>query len=220
MDKDCKCNKCVDCGTKKCGTPCGCAEPVFSIEAQSDDPTVLRFNVNGKSVWYDFDSLVKDGQTCTALSVDAVNRTLNYNGECGENVISASELGGMLHLADIGDVNANSIDDYGILNYRKNADCGEGCEGINNGWTATNPIEVGRSALDYILGTDANGAMMSLMPPTDASSFSYLAWGAQGKAGWRKISQVAAAPQDSDGKVYRLYLDPNSGEIVAVKGNA
>ena len=56
----CECNKC-----DKCKEPCGCAEPVFSIEALADDPATLRFNVNGKSVWYDFEPVTKAGETCT-----------------------------------------------------------------------------------------------------------------------------------------------------------
>lgn len=185
-----------------------------------DDPTVLRFNVNGKSVWYDFDSVVKAGETCTTLNVDAVNRTLNYHGECSDQTISAQELGSILHLADIGDVNANSITDNGILNYRKDADCGEGCGGIGDGWQSTNPIDVGATALDYVLGADADGKMMSLMPPTDTARFSYLAWRAQDKAGWTTPTVVSTPPVDSDNKRYRLWLDPNTGAIVATKEDA
>lgn len=212
---NCNCNKCVECrGKKKCPSPCGCGEPVFSIEAQSDDPTVLRFNVNGKSVWYDFDSLVKAGETCTTLSTDAVARTLNYHGECQDNVISAHDLGAILHLADIGDVNIESLDDYGILNYRKDANCGEGCEGIANGWVASNPVKEAGSSLDYILGSNAEGKMVSLMPPTDTSTFSYLAWAAQGKAKWVKPRNITSVSDN----YAPLYLDKTTGEIVVLGG--
>lgn len=218
---DCNCNKpCVSCRKdKKCPSPCGCAEPVFSIEAMPDDPTTLRFNINGKSVWYDFEPVVKDGETCTTLNVNTTNRTLDYHGECGDQSIHARELGSILHLADIGDVNGNTIEDNGILNYRKDADCGEGCEGINNGWVSTNPVDVATTSLDYILGSDSDGKMTSLLPPTDTNKFSYLAWAAQNKAMWKTPTEVATAPVDGNGKVHRLYLDPNTGEIVVVKEN-
>lgn len=218
---DCNCNKpCVSCRKdKKCPSPCGCAEPVFSIEAMPDDPTTLRFNINGKSVWYDFEPVIKDGETCTTLNVNTTDRTLEYNGECSEQVIHARELGSILHLADLGDVDASTINDNGILNYRKDADCGEGCEGIANGWVSTNPVEVGGSSLEYILGADADGKMISLMPPTDTTTFSYLAWGAQDKAKWVKPTIAASAPVDSDGKVWKPYVDPNTYEIVIVKEN-
>lgn len=214
------CNNCNNHCKKDCGNPCGCAEPVFSIEAMPDDPTVLRFNVNGKSVWYDFDSVVKAGETCTTLNIDAVNRTLNYHGECSDQTISAKELGSILHLGDLGDVDADSITDNGILNYRKTGDCPEGCDGTGDGWVSSNPIEIGATSLDYILGSDADGKMTSLMPPTDTTTFSYLAWAAQNKAKWVKPTIVSSAPVDGDGKVWRLYVDPNTYEIVIVKGNA
>lgn len=214
MSCDDKCNPC-----KK--VSCGCAEPVFSVEPMESDPTTYRFNVNGKSVWADFEPAVKAGETCTTLSIDAVNRTLNYHGECSDQSISAKELGSVLHLGDLGDVDESSIKDNGILNYRRSADCGEGCESeAGDGWVSSSPIEIGGTSLDYILGSDADGKMTSLMPPTDTATFSYLAWRAQDKAGWVKPTVVSTPPTDSDGKVWRLYVDPNTYEIVIVKGNA
>ena len=208
------CNK----NCKPCN-PCGCAEPIFSIEALDTDPTTLRFNVNGKSVWYDFEPVVKAGETCTTLNIDAVNRTLNYHGECSDQTISAKELGSILHLGELGDVDAGSITDNGILNYRKSGECPEGCESETDGWKSTNAVDVATTSLDYILGTDADGKMISLMPPTDTSTFSYLAWRAQDKAGWVKPT-VVATPPVKDGKVAQLYLDENTGEIVVVRKDA
>lgn len=207
-------NDCNSC--KKCPGPCGCAEPVFSIEAMPDDPTTLRFNVNGKSVWYDFSPVIKAGETCTALNTNTLNRTLDYNGECGNQTIPARELGSILHLGDLGDVDAETITDNGILNYRKSGECPEGCEGKADGWKSSNPIEIGQTTLDYVLGSDADGRLTSLMPPTEVSTFSYLAWSAQDKAKWVKPTQVASIPDDGTYK-YPLYLDPNSGEIVVVQ---
>lgn len=215
------CNNCGYCGQcqekKKCANPCSCAEPVFSIEAMPDDPTTLRFNVNGKSVWYDFEPVIKSGETCTAINVDVVNRLLNYHGECADQTITARELGSILHLADIGDVNADSIEDNGILNYRKDTNCGEGCEGPGDGWQSTNPITVGGDSLDYILGSDEKGVMKSLMPPSDASTFSYLAWRGAQEAGWTKPVEFANYPVDADNKKYVLCLDPSTGQIGYVK---
>lgn len=218
---NCNCGQCIQCRKKKeCRPACSCVEPVFSVEAMPDDPTILRFNVSGKSVWYDFEPVVKAGETCTTLNVNSVGRTLDYHGECGDNTIAARELGSILHLADIGDVNADSITDNGILNYRKDADCGEGCDGPGDGWQSTNPVDVGATSLDYILGSDADGKMTSLMPPTDTTKFSYLAWRAQDKAGWTAPTIVSTPPVDSDNKRYRLWLDPNTGAIVATKEDA
>lgn len=206
---------CCNCNNK-CKEPCGCAEPVFSVEAMPDDPDTLRFNVNGKSIWYDFEPVVKTGETCTTINIDIVGRTFNYHGECGDQTISAKELGSIIHLGDLGDVDANTITDNGILNYRKTGDCPEGCDGTGNGWVSSNPIEIGGESLDYILGSDADGKMKSLMPPTDTTKFAYLAWAAQDKAVWKRPTQVASIPNDGTYE-YPLYLDPATGEIVAYK---
>ena len=202
------CDKC-----NKCKEPCGCAEPVFSVTAMPDDPNTLRFNVNGKSVWYDFEPVTKAGETCTTVNIDAVSRTFNYHGECSDQTISAKELGSILHLGDLGDVKENTIADNGILNYRKTGDCGEGCEGDEDGWVASNPIEIGEESLEYILGSDSDGKMRSLMPPTDTTTFSYLAWAAQDKIKWVKPTTISSASED----YAPLYIDKNTGEIVMVE---
>ena len=144
---------------------------------------------------------------------------MEYHGECSEQTISAKELGSILHLGDLGDVDETTITDNGILNYRKTGDCGEGCEGIGDGWVSSSPIDVASTSLDYILGSDADGKMKSLMPPTDTTTFSYLAWAAQNKAKWVKPTVVSTAPVDSDGKAWRVYVDPNTYEFVIKKEN-
>lgn len=208
---------CNNYNQNQCEPPCGCAEPTFSIEALSTDPTTLRFNVGGKSVWYDFEPVVKAAETDTTLTADITNRLLNYHGEGSDHTITATELGSILHLADIGDVDSTTITDNGILNYRKDGDCGEGCEGVSNGWVSSNPVEVAGTSLNYILGSDANGKMISLMPPTDTTTFSILTWAGQDKAVWKKPTIASTAPVDSDGKVWRLYVDPSTYELVLVK---
>lgn len=207
-----KCNDCNSCKKEICS----CAEPVFDIEALDTDPTTLRFNVNGKSVWRDFEPVVKAGETCTTLNTDAVNRTLNYHGECSDQTISAKELGSILHLGDLGDVDANSITDNGILNYRVSTECPEGCESESSGWRSDNPIDLGTTSLDYILGSDANGALASLMPPTDTTKFNYLAWAGANKVKYVTPTVVASIPNDGTYE-YPVYMDPATGELVVYR---
>jgi hypothetical protein len=190
----------------------------LSIEADSNNPTNLRFNINGRSVWYDFDSVVKAGQSCTTLSADTVSRNLVYNAECQNINIPARELGGILHLADIGDVDATTIKDNAILVYKKDANCSENCDG-KNGWIGLDPSEAGDTSLDYVMGADDKGEVKSLMPPANSNQFYYMAWAAQDKASWSQPRIAASAPVDGDGKVWRLYMDPTSHEILVVKEN-
>lgn len=214
------CGHCQPCGCKnKCEKPCGCPESILSIEADSTNPTNLRFNLGGRSVWYDFDSVVKAGQTCTTLLADTVSRNLVYNAECQNINISASELGGILHLADIGDVDATTIKDNAILVYKKDANCSENCDG-KNGWIGLDPSEAGDTSLDYVMGSDRDGGVKSLMPPANSNQFYYMAWAAQDKASWSQPKIVASAPVDSDNKKWRVYMDPTTKELVVVKEDA
>ena len=214
------CGHCGSCGCEKkcCEKPCGCPESILSIEADSTNPTNLRFNLGGRSVWYDFDSVVKAGETCTTLYADLTARNLVYNAECQTINISANSLGGILHLADIGDVDATTIKDNAILVYKKDADCSENCDG-KNGWIGLDPSEAGDSSLDYIMGSDGDGEAKSLMPPANSSQFYYLTWAGQGKASWKQPTIAASAPVDSDGKKWAVYMDPNTHELVVVKEN-
>lgn len=207
------CNKCQD----RCKKPCGCAEPVFSIAAIPDDPSVIGFNVNGKTVWYDFSPLAKYAETATTVNVDSVRRTLNHYGEKSTQTITAAELGSILHLADLGDVNANKIDNYGIPVFLRDDTCGEGCEGTSNSWVAENPVKAGAENMTYVMGTDADGKLQTLVPPTDANKVHYVAWNAQNKVSYVTPTVVSTPPRNTDNTVTRLYLDESTGEIVAVR---
>ena len=204
---------------KKCPRPCGCPESILSIEADSTDPAYLRFNLGGRSVWYDFTPVVKAAETCTHISTDVPGRALIYDAECGRQTISARDLGKIFHLGDFGDVDVTSIDDNAILVYRKDAECGENCDG-KTGWVGVNPVEEGDTSLEYILGTDSDGKMKSLLPPPSKSKHNYLTWAGGDKAVWKQIRMATTPPTDSSGKKYALYLDPETREIVFVMEDA
>lgn len=215
---------CGHCGTcqpkcgceKKCPTPCGCPEQILSIEADTTRPAYLRFNLGGRSVWYDFTSVVKSAETCTTLKPNITARTLVYDSECGRNTLTAQEVGSILHLADIGDVDATSIKDNALLVYRKDADCGEDCEG-KNGWVGLDPSEDPKENLSYLLAGDENGRVESLQVPEETNRFSYLAWQAGDKIKWHTPTVVADLPTDSGGNAWRVYMDPNNGELIIYK---
>ena len=219
------CGHCGECQPKcgcenKCPKRCGCPESILSIEADSADPAYLRFNLGGRSVWYDFGPVVKAAETCTHISTDLTSRSLIYDAECGRETISARQLGSILHLADIGDVDASTIKDNAVLVYRKDADCGENCDG-KNGWIGIDLTEEGDDELDYIMGSDEDGKVKSLMPPAGSNKTHYLTWQANGKAQWAMIKPAISAPVNpSTGKVLRVYLDPVTNELVYVEEDA
>ena len=215
------CGHCGQCqpgcgGKKKCPTPCGCPEQILSIEADTTRPAYLRFNLGGRSVWHDFTSVVKGAETCTTLKPNITARTLIYDAECGRQTISASELGSILHLADIGDVDATTIKDNAILVYKKDADCGENCEG-KNGWVGMDPSEEAGTSLDYVMGSDANGRVSSLQPPANSNQFYQLTWAAGDKVKWQQPTKVSVIPRDGNNKAWRLYVDPSNYSLVIVE---
>lgn len=218
------CGGCGQCGQcqpkcgceKKCPKPCGCPESILSIEAETTRPAYLRFNLGGRSVWYDFTSVVKAAETCTKLKTDIPSRSLIYDAECGRQTITASEIGSILHLSDIGDVDTSKIKDNAILVYRKNSRCGENCEGAT-GWVGLDLSEAGNDSLRYIMGSNQDGEVMSLRPPANSNQHYMLEWDGKEMARWKQPKEVSSVPKDADGYSYRLYLDPNTREIVFVK---
>ena len=217
----CGCGQCQPkCGCdNKCPKQCGCPESILSIEAETTNPANIRFNLGGRSVWYDFSSAVKASETCTNIIPDSVNHSLNFYGECQNHTISSSELGAIFRLSDIGDVDTSTLKDNAILVYKKDANCGENCDG-KNGWIGIDPSEEGKTSLDYIMGSDSDGEVQSLMPPVNSNQFSYLTWAGKDKAIWKQPTIAASAPVDSDGKKWRVYMDPSTRELVIVKENS
>lgn len=215
------CGHCGQCQPKcgcenKCPKPCGCPEQILSIEADTTRPAYLRFNLGGRSVWYDFTSVVKGAETCTTLKPNITARTLIYDAECGRQTISAPELGSILHLADIGDVDATTIKDNAILVYKKDANCGENCEG-KNGWVGMDPSEEAGESLDYVMGSDANGRVGSLQPPANSNQYYQLTWAGGDKVKWHQPAEVSVIPRDSENKAWRVYMDPTTRELVIVR---
>lgn len=212
------CNDCDPCKPKCCPEPCGCPTQIMGIDQVHDDtPAWLRFNFGGKSVDYDFTSVVKAAETDTSLRLDVANRGLVYNAERHIDSFSASELGSILHIADIGDVDITGVTDNSLFVYQKNSDCGEGCEGIDNSWVAWNSNEHLDESLATVMGFDADGAPRALNHPDNTTQYYQLSWAGANKVAWTQPVVVATAPVDSDNKKWALYLDPETKQIVVVK---
>ena len=216
-----KCRSCGDpckkCGCDPCGCDGGCPPPAFGIERKADEAGVVKYSVNGTTTYFDHTNLVKDLETDTSISVDEIERVLNYIAEKHEDSISAKELGAILHLSDLGDVDLDNAKNNSMLYYNNDVDCGEGCQATSAGWTAFNATDDATDALDYVMGYDADGKPETLDKPLHTNEYYQLTWRAGDKAGWEQPPVVATAPVDSDGYAYRLYLDPTTHQIVVVK---
>ena len=199
-----KCKSCDKCGCN----PCGDSKPVLSVDEVPESISMLKFNVNGASTWYDYNNLVYQTQTDTVLSADAVNRVLKYMAERHIDTISAKELGAILHIADLGDVDIKTASNNSVLVYQKDSNCGEGCEGINNSWIAWNALEHGADSVQTFMGFDSQGIPTSLQTPSNASQYYMLGWNAGGKLSYSKPVQFSNTTNKAP-----LYVDKTTGQI-------
>lgn len=202
---NCNCNTC----STPCEKPkCGCKKPTLEIDEVPESVSALRFNFNGVSVWYDYDNLVYQTQTDTILSADAANRVLKYMAERHIDTISAKELGAVLHIADLGDVDITGISNNALFVYQKDSNCAEGCEGINNSWIAWNSESYPTTSLQTVMGFDATGNPLALSPPANTNQYYMLGWNAGNKLSYVKPVQfndiTNAAP---------LYVNKTTGQI-------
>lgn len=211
------CNKCNPCRKKCCPEPCGCPTQILSISTVHDDtPAWLRFNLGGKSIDYDFTSVVKAAETDTSMSLDIANRNFIYNAERHKDSFSASELGSILHIADIGDVDISGVTDNSLFVYQKNSDCGEGCKGIDNSWVAWNSQDNNNlvDQVDTIMGFTSEGKPKTLNHPDNIGQFYQLSWnGETRKAMWLQPVEKTIATGDT---LKLLVEEPESKQTMYI----
>lgn len=119
--------------------PCGCnrCEPARyscgfgDIQVDPFDPSTWLINNGGKINRVK----VPKNETCTDLSVDFSTATLIYNGECGKNIITGRQLGEIINLDDLRDVEVPNADSCDILVYNPGCtDCGDACKPKTAAW--------------------------------------------------------------------------------------
>lgn len=218
-----KCNRqkssCSSCGNRchKCDQPCACPAPFLGIEQLPDNLSVLRFNIDGKRADYDFTNLIYQTQTDTTLIADVINRLLTYSAERHTDTITAQELGSILHLADIGDVDTNGASTGSFLTYQRGTNCAEGCVGLRDSWKVWSALDEQISSATYPFVFDADGAAHVLQRPANPNQYYQLGWNAQNQVSYSQVQTVASAPINTNGKKLALYLDPNTKQIIAVE---
>lgn len=194
MTNCCNPNPCCD--KPKCGNPCGCPNKVLSIETLTDRPGFVRFNLDGGSVLYDFSDVVAETETDTFLRVDPKARVLRYLAEGHINNIPARQLGSILHIADIGDVNPGKVTDNSLFIYQKNSECGTGCDGIQNQWVAWNANDHVENNIHTVMGFDKDGVPKALDTPQHSDQYYSLMWRGANKAGYTQPAEVSVPSTD------------------------
>ena len=119
------CNSCNQdpCSCKRCEPArysCG-----FDIQVDPFDSSTWLINNCGKIERIK----VPRNETCTNLSADFSTSTLIYNGECGQNIITGKQIGELINLDDLRDVEVPTADSCDLLVFDPGCtDCGEGCK--------------------------------------------------------------------------------------------
>lgn len=201
----------------RCGTSCDCPAPYLGIEQLADNISVLRFNIGGKRADYDFYNLIYQNQTDTSIRADMLKRALVYMAERHMDSISAQELGGLLHLADISDVDSTGAENGSMLVYHKDSNCGEGCVGTGDKWGIWNALDHQVTSASYIMVFDEEGQPKTLSQPSNPDRYYQLGWNSYNQLSYNEIPIIDYIPKDIDGKQIALYLDPDNGQIIGVR---
>ena len=215
---ECEYKTCSDPCEKQCGCkdPCGCPLRVLGIEAITDKPGLVKFNLDGGTVFFDFGDIVKETETDTFLRVDSTARLLKYLAEGHTNNITAKQLGSILHLADIGDINVDEVTQNSLLAYQKNSDCGQSCGSNKNTWVAWNADEHLANASKSVMVFDDDGAPKALDTPVHTDQYYLAGWRAGGKFGYTQPVEVSVPTTDSNGKTKLLFENPTTHQLEAL----
>ena len=208
-------NCCDPCAKPKCcGDPCGCPLRTLSVDTVTDMPGYVKYNLDGKTVSFDHKPVTQTTETKTAISVDLVNRVLKYLSESGAQTITASELGSLLRLGDLGDVATAGATNNALLTYRKNSECSTGCDtSMPNQWVAYDSLENIEDSAKYLLSFDENGAPKTLGTPATTSEYYYLGWNGPNMVQWTQPVEVATPSADDDGYSYIPFVSPRTKQL-------
>ena len=115
-DNPCSCNEC-----RPARYSCG-----FDVQVDPYDASTWLVTMNGCLHRV---KIPKISETCTHLSTDFSGANLIYNGECGQDIISGHQLGELINLNDLRDVDVEDADSCDIMVFDPGCtDCGNGCK--------------------------------------------------------------------------------------------
>ena len=171
----------------------------------------------GKAVKFDSSEVVKAGETDTTFLVDSIRRVLKFMAERHVDSISASTLGQILHLSDIGDVKTLGAKENALFVYQKGEACGAGCKTVGDSWTTWNALDHQTNTLQTAMGFDKEGKPQALSAPQNKDQVFLLGWNKDKGVSYLRPVKVSSAPRNGNNKKLALYLDEKDGSIVAVE---
>lgn len=230
-----KCNKCNQpqdcCSCKKkscggCGGCGGCCAPAaydcnFAINVSPYDPDTWLFTMCGAT-----HRVKVPGHKCkdTTLSADYSTSTLVYDAEYHQDIIKGDQLGDVINLDDLRNVDIDKGLDghcYELI-YRKWAECGEGCRSAADKWENFNINTDGalRNGIKYVRGANEFGCPVYLDVPPRTGEYWWGMWrpvdGGNGlEFGYIQPEKRDQLPTDENGNAMVLSQDANGKPIYA-----
>jgi hypothetical protein len=185
---------------------CNEPKPVFKVETLASNHSVMVFTTNGLRTEYDMTEVTHAAETKTSVEVDSDNRDFVYNAEDKTYKISASTLASIIHLAEIGDVNTEGVEDGSLLVY----------DGDNASWKIWAASQHTTQNVGVLIGANADNDPVVLSAPGIPNQYYQLGWNGGNKISYYQPQVVPTAPVDSNNKKYPVYMDPTSKQLVVV----
>lgn len=222
------CEQCNPCNN--CGAQADCTDRCLDINLLPGSACTYAFTHAGCTFNLNLKEGIENCQTPERIALDLDGCTVNFynslyessNGQKGEvQKIDVHQLGGCISLGDLNNVadSADHPDNCAFLVYKKNAGCGDGCEGVDDAWQAWNPLKNKKDGLHYVMGMNDEGCPVLLNDPTGSfgtdSNTKYW-WGM-----WRPDKQFgyiqpdkADLPKDENGNTLVISQDSNGKPII------
>lgn len=193
--------------------PCNNPAPFLGIYESDYQPGIVTFNTDGKTTDWDGRHFVNTLQTDTSLVTDIIDRLLRFKAERHTDTITAKELGQILHLADIGDVDASKVDQGSLLTYKKDNSCAEGCVSTHNTWEAWNALDNQDQGAYLGMGFDQQGNPIAISAPANPNRTYLFGWNGKNQASYFTVTEATAPPANGG----PVYFDEDTGQLTYVK---
>lgn len=156
-------------------------------------------------------------ETDTKLSLDYSGANLNYAAERHTDIITGQQLGSIINLGNLRDVNTDSDTDAmcSELIFHRYGECGDGCRSLEDAWTRVSIDDEGilTDAMPLVRGANVYGCPQYLQQPTNTSEYWYAGWRPSGQFGYYQVVQ-AELPKAPNGNYIVASQDPTTGQPI------
>lgn len=157
-------------------------------------------------------------ETDTTLSTDYSTATLNYSAERHVDQITGEQLGSLIALPNLRDVNIDYDFDAMCAEfiYHKYGECGDGCMSQEDAWSLFSIDQDGalQNQIRYVRGANTYGCPVFLDVPSNPDEYWYAGWRPNGQFGYYQAQEVPELPKDEDGDYLVVSQDPSTKQPI------